>query len=202
VSSEPLTPGPGSPPSLVGLQDTARSLGRWCWAERRCFEVLGGWVRDTPEPELKALFARHSRHHAWRADRWAEILPRAYVPTASELVTGGSDTIVFDLLGTEGPSANRLVAHYDVVYPALLAAYETSTAVMQPVTHGPALRATRIILGDAAHDLAEASSVVGRYAGGSVDSPVLRHLRHALAKIQVSGAEVEEPVSAFRRWGS
>ena len=24
------------------------------------------------------MFAAHSRHHAWRADRWAEILPRAY----------------------------------------------------------------------------------------------------------------------------
>ena len=190
------------PLPVVGLEQAARTLGGWCWAERRCFELLGGWVRDTDEHALKALFARHSRHHAWRAERWAEILPRAYVPDADALITGGADDEVFDLAGTEGPSANRVVAHYDVLYPALLAAYQASPVVMHPVADGPALRAIRIILGDAAHDFGEIEALRQQLALGTVHSPLLAHLRVAVEKRQVSVVEEGKPASVFRRWGS
>lgn len=190
------------PTSVVGLEQAARTLGGWCWAERRCFEILGGWVRDTDEHALKALFARHSRHHAWRAERWAEILPRAYVPDADALIAGDADTEVFDLAGTEDPSANRVAAHYDVLYPALLAAYQASPVVMHPVTDGPALRAIRIILGDAAHDFGEIEALRTQLALGTVHPPLLAHLRVAVEKRQVSVVEEGKPASVFRRWGS
>ena len=190
------------PLPVVGLEQAARTLGGWCWAERRCFEILGGWVRDTDEHALKALFARHSRHHAWRAERWAEILPRAYVPDADALIVGGADAEVFDLAGTEDPSASRVVAHYDVLYPALLAAYQASPVVMHPVTDGPALRAIRIILGDAAHDFDEINALRAQLALGTVHPPLLAHLRVAVEKHQVSVVEEGKPASVFRRWGS
>lgn len=190
------------PVPVVGLEQAARTLGGWCWAERRCFEILGGWVRDTDEHALKAMFARHSRHHAWRAERWAEILPRAYVPDADALIAGGADAEVFDVAGTEGPSACRVVVHYDVLYPALLAAYQASPVLMHPVTDGPALRAIRIILGDAAHDLFEVKALRTQLALGTVHSPLLAHLRVAVEKHQVSVGEGGKPASVFRCWGS
>jgi hypothetical protein len=187
---------------VVGLERAARTIGAWCWAERRCFELLGGWVHDTPEPALKALFARHSRHHAWRAERWAEILPRAYVPPVDELIAAGPGAEAFDLAGTVGPSARRLVAHYDVVYPAVVSAYESSPAGMHPVTDGPALRAIRIIVGDARHDLEEAASVRQRLIGGTSEPTELVHLREAVASSQVSEVVEGMPIPLFRRWGS
>ncbi len=187
---------------VVGLERAARTVGGWCWAERRCFEILGGWVRDADEPALKAMFARHSRHHAWRADRWAEILPRAYVPSADSLVVGGLDGGIFDLMGTHGPSANGVAAHYDVLYPALLAAYQDSIVVMHPVTDGPALRAIRIILGDAFYDFGEVEVLRSELALGVVDVSLLAHLRVALKKNQVRVVEQGNSASVFRRWGS
>lgn len=188
--------------TVVGLEAAARRLGSWCWAERRLFEILGGWVRDTPEAPLKALFATHSRHHGWRAERWAEVLPGAYVPGPEELIVGGAAGELFEALAAIEPSALRATAHYHVVYPALLAAYEASPVVMNPVTDGPALRAIRIIVGDAQHDLLEADAVCQRLPGGISDLVHLTQLRDAVAKMQVSGAEVGNPAPMFQRWGS
>lgn len=56
-----------SVPGLT-IDDSARFLGHVSWIERRLFEVLGGFVADTPEPAVKLALARHSRHHAWYAE--------------------------------------------------------------------------------------------------------------------------------------
>jgi hypothetical protein len=189
-------------PMVVPLQDAARKIGAWCWAERRCFELLGGWVHDTPEPSVKALFARHSRHHAWRSERWAEILPGAYVPPPAELTAPTAEASWFDRMGTDSPSASRLVGHYHVLYPALLAAYDASPVVMHPVTDGPALRAIRIILGDARHDLAEAETVIQQFRSRDSGLPDLVDLRGHVENSLVSQAGARNPASAFRRWGS
>jgi hypothetical protein len=196
-------PALGAPASdAVGLERAARKLGAWCWAERRCFEILGGWVRDTPEPELKAMLSTHSRHHAWRADRWLEVLPRAYVPPAAELLRPPADDEVFEALAALGPSAQRVAGQYHVVYRNLLMAYEASPTSMNPVTDGPALRAIRIIVGDAVHDLGEAERVASRLPGGISDPDHLTQLHDAVAKVQVRAAESGEATWALQRWGS
>lgn len=189
-------------PGLVGLHDAAAKIGAWCWAERRCFEILGGWVADTTEPDVQVLFATHSRHHAWRAERWEEILPRAYVAAADQLIAAPADAVAFDLLEALEPTGKRVAGHYDVLLRALLAAYEASPAVMNPVTDGPALRAIRIIVGDIVHDLTEAESVSRHMPGGISGLDHLTQLRDAVAKIQVSEAKSGFTAFAFRRWGS
>ena len=59
------------------LDDTARRIARARWLEERCFEVLGGWVASTPEPEVKLVLARQSHHHAWHAELFERVLPVA-----------------------------------------------------------------------------------------------------------------------------
>ena len=39
------------------------------------FERLGGWVIDTPDPDLQRLFAEASHLHAWHAELWAQRAP-------------------------------------------------------------------------------------------------------------------------------
>lgn len=196
----------GLPPQahgpVVELATAARRIGAWCWAERRCFEILGGWVRDTDEPHVAALFAVHSRHHAWRAERWAEILPRAYVPDVEELTAVPEDAALFDLLDREAATGNRLIGHYHVLYRAIVSAYEVSPDRMNPVTDGPALRAIRIIVRDAMHDLDEAESVTRTLGGGISGPDHLTQLREAVAKAQVSTTGRGRPTSAIGRWGS
>lgn len=189
-------------PPLVPLAVAARRLGAWCWAERRCFEVLGGWVADTEDPRLAALFAAHSRHHAWRAAVWEDVLPRAYVPPIEELTAPTADAHLFDALAALQPAGKRLEGHYHVLYRALVSAYEVSPVLMNPVTDGPALRAIRIIVGDASCDLAEASSAPLHPDGGISGPDRLTHLRDAVAKVQVSMAEGGRGTLAIGRWGS
>lgn len=187
---------------VVTLDAAARKLGAWCWAERRCFEILGGWVRDTEEPALKAMFAAHSRHHAWRAERWYEILPRAYVAPVAQLVGDPGDGAVFDALaGVEG-SGQRLAAHYHLVYRELVSAYEASPDLMSPATDAPALRAIRIIVGDALHDLAEAEVVSTRSLGGISGPDHLTHLHDLVAKVQVRTEKSRAITTSLLCWGS
>ncbi|MEZ5231256.1 MAG: hypothetical protein R2749_00855 [Acidimicrobiales bacterium] len=187
---------------MVPLEQAARKLGAWCWAERRCFEVLGGWVRDEPDPVRKAMLAEHSRHHAWRADRWAEVLPRTYVGSMDELVAPPADADVFEALaGIEG-SAQRLTAHYHVLYPELVSAYRASPDLMSPVSDAPALRAIRIIVGDATHDLAGAELVSPRPPGGISGLDRVAQLHDAVAKVQVRATKSRGITTALLCWGS
>lgn len=187
---------------MVPLQDAARKLGAWCWAERRCFEVLGGWVRDEDDPAVKAMLATHSRHHAWRADRWFEVLPLAYVAAVGELVAPPADAVVFELLAAIEGSGQRLAAHYHLVYRKLVSAYEASPDLMSSVSDGPALRAIRIIVGDALHDLAEADVVSPRSHGGISGLDRVTQLHDAVAKVQVRAEKAPGTTTALLCWGS
>jgi hypothetical protein len=69
---------PGSPGALgpgPSLESTATRLGGFRWVDLRLFEVVGGWVPDVPEPAVKRWLAGAARHHAWRADQWADRFP-------------------------------------------------------------------------------------------------------------------------------
>ena len=54
-------------------------LGEVCAAMRahnlELFEQLGGWVADTPDPNLQRLYAEACHRHAWHAQLWAERMP-------------------------------------------------------------------------------------------------------------------------------
>ncbi len=197
-----MTGAGGGGVGLVGLHAAAAKVGAWCWAERRCFELLGAWVREAEDPMVKAMVSVHSRHHAWRAQRWEEILPRAYAKPAGDLIVASADAEAFEFLDQLQPIGNRLAGHYHVLYPALLEAYEASPVLMSPLSDGPALRATRIILGDGRQDLEEAKSVSGQWPGGISDPDHLTHLRHLVAKTQVSGGNSGDVTTVFQHWGS
>ncbi|MFN0029194.1 MAG: hypothetical protein ACKV2O_18715 [Acidimicrobiales bacterium] len=201
MDSSELTPGVQT---FVGLHQAARIVGGWCWAEQRCFEVLGGWVRDTSDPAAKRLLAIHSRHHAWRAQRWAELLPRAYSASPEELSSspGPVDQTVFEELDRLATVGRRMQGHYHEVYPALLRAYQTSPVVMSPLSDAPALRAIRIILSDGQHDLAEGRALISKLDRGISDPDHLTQLQQALAKTQVKAHESGHLATVFNRWGA
>ncbi len=82
-------------PGLFTVEETARRVGNYKWAEMRLFEVLGGWVATVPELDVKLVLGRHTYHHAWHAELWHKRLPelremntdRLTVPPNDEFVT-------------------------------------------------------------------------------------------------------------------
>src|SRR3982751_5618517 len=81
-------------PGLFTVEETARRVGNYKWAEMRLFEVLGGWAATVPELDVKLRLGTHTYHHAWHAELWHKRLPelrelnheRLNLPPNDELV--------------------------------------------------------------------------------------------------------------------
>jgi hypothetical protein len=139
----------------VTVHETARRIARACWLEQRCFEVLGGWVASTPEPDVKLAFARQSHHHAWHA----EVLARVR-PSANGLGTADTDDVpgegwqaFLDVLASLGTTADRLAGVYGLLVPAKLDAYERWLADTDPVQDAPLRRWLGFVVTDERADL-------------------------------------------------
>ena len=87
-------------PGLFTVEETARRVGNYKWAEMRLFEVLGGWVATVPELDVKMVLGRHTYHHAWHSELWHKRLPelREMNPdrlTLDALLVGGAMACTF-----------------------------------------------------------------------------------------------------------
>jgi hypothetical protein len=139
---------------MGSLAELAAWLGQAHHLEQRCFEILGGWVPDTPEHEAKALFAEQCYHHAWHAEVWAERFPAGY---GHELEAAGAApspalTAALDALATAPGTAERLVGFYRVLQPRKIVAYDRLRRASSPVGDRPVLRWLELVLRDEVED--------------------------------------------------
>jgi hypothetical protein len=131
-----------SVPGLT-IDDSARFLGHVSWVERRLFEVLGGWVLETPEPAVKLAFARHSRHHAWYAELIEPLRPDTRdhdLEARAPLDVGWRSRVNKMLAATTTPQ--RLVRLLDTLV-GTIALYEQYLGATRAVRDAP----TRRVLG-------------------------------------------------------
>lgn len=144
------------------LEETARWVGAARWLELRCFELLGGWVTTTAEPDVKLVFARQSHHHAWHAELFERVLPSANGFSADGLVTAPDDawTALLDDLVALSATNDRLVGAYEVLMPAKLAEYEGWLDVVDPVQDAPLRRWLGFVIVDEHADLAEGRALL------------------------------------------
>jgi hypothetical protein len=150
----------------MALTEHARRTARADWLERRCFEILGGWVVDTLAPAAKLLFARHSHHHAWHAEVFERLAPVANgFPGSEKDAPGGPDSGAWaDLLGElrgESAAAARAAGFFGVVVPAKIAGYERWLEAANPASDAPLIRWLGFVLRDEREGLAEAQAVLG-----------------------------------------
>lgn len=148
------------------IDDTARAIARARWLELRCFEILGGWVPSTPEPEVKLLLARQSHHHAWHAELFERVRP-----VASGLDVSHHDAphprwkgVVAELEALT-TTADRLAGAFWVLIPAKIAEYEEWLAESDPVQDAPLRRWLGFVLADERADLAEGRALLDRIPG-------------------------------------
>jgi len=144
--AEPLRLGLGRG---LGLQATARRAGAAIWLDERLFEILGGWVATTAEPEVKLLVAAQSAHHGWHAGLWAERLPSLHdVDPASWVAPAPGVEAAVDRIATADGTIERLVGVHRVVLPRLAAAHAEHLDACSPVADGPTIRTLRLVLQD------------------------------------------------------
>jgi hypothetical protein len=139
------------PPALT-LEASGRRFGRYVWAERRLFELLGGWSGDTADPAARPVLAGHAAHHGWRAEVLATRLPRARGLDVEGWIAPPGDRLVecFDALAGPGPTETtaRLVGVYRVVAPRLGQAYLDHLDRLVEISDRPTIRWLRLVLRD------------------------------------------------------
>ena len=171
--------------SPLTLEDAAALAGNHCWAERRLFEVLGGWSAVTHSAGVTLALDRHAQHAAWRAEQWWDRLPVLAGVDRDALVApgrawGGLETTALDEIaaiqpappsGEPGPDPDDdptlgradvpvLAVAYRVLLPRLVVAYARHLRLTTPVADGPAVRTLGHVRPDAAADWAEGEALL------------------------------------------
>lgn len=139
------------------LDESSRRAGCHRWVEGRLYEILGGWVATAPEPEIRLLLDRHSRHCAWRAAQWWDRLPVLADVDREALCLPPSDRVaeaLEHLAGLDGTVA-RLAGAYRVALPRLWSAYDRHGRDAGPVADGSTLRTLGFVAPDVAADWRE-----------------------------------------------
>lgn len=139
------------------IEASARRLGEIVWFERRLFELVGGWAASVPEPAVKLVLARQSRHHGTHAVAVEALLPKTRDHDPAALVqpfAPGAPARLDAIAAREGTRA-RLAALVDDLLPRELALCEGFLAGASPVRDGPAARGLVVVLAEARADLAE-----------------------------------------------
>ncbi len=140
-----------------GIDELAEVVGGYCWAEKRVFEVAGGWATGAGdpglEPALRVWCAGVSRRHGLLAACWAERLPvRAGVDRATlVLPPDGSLAEAFDVAAAAPDAGHGVAALVETVLPRLLAVYEAHRQAPNPVSEASVLE----VLSGAHRDLAD-----------------------------------------------
>jgi hypothetical protein len=140
-------------PGIFSVEDTARRVGNYKWAEMRLFEVLGGWVATVPELDVKLVLGRHAWFHAEHAKRWDERLPelremnreRLTVPPNAEF-----EAFMDSVREPEGAelTIEKLVGVYRVLIPRFIGVYTYHLNGTSRITDAPTIRSLTFILQD------------------------------------------------------
>lgn len=188
--------------SKVPLVVAARAIGSWCWVEQKLFEILGSWSVATSDDAVALMLAEHSRHHAWRAERWAEVLPGAYVADPQILLAPPADAAFVNGLESFETTPDRLAGVYRVLLPTLGDTYAASASRMNSVTDRHLMRTLRVVEGDLRHDLQEAQPLLAAHPGVTSDLDPSSQLGRYTRNLQVRPAVAWDLGAALQCWGS
>ena len=125
------------------VDDSARRIRHYRYAEERMLRALGGWIALTPELPAKLLFGRHVWDCAQHADLWGKRLPELRAPAQQSEPANQRMVKFMDLLeSAEGPrqTVERVAGVYRVLKPHLVTVYAHHLANANPVYEPPTRR--------------------------------------------------------------
>ena len=140
-------------PGIFSVEDSARRVGHYKWAEIKLFEVLGGWVATVPELDVKLVLGRHTWFHAEHAKRWDERLPELREMNRERLNAPPNDEFVTFMDSVREPEAadqtiEKLVGVYRVLIPRFIGVYTYHLNGTSSITDAPTQRSLNFILQD------------------------------------------------------
>jgi hypothetical protein len=140
-------------PGIFSVEDSARRVGNYKWAEMRLFEVLGGWVATVPELDVKMVLGRHAWFHAEHAKRWDERLPELREMNRERLNQPPNAEFERFMDAVREPEAadltiEKLVGAYRVLIPRFVGVYTYHLNGTSRITDAPTIRALTFILQD------------------------------------------------------
>jgi hypothetical protein len=147
------------------VDDSARRIRNYRYAEERLTRVLGGWIALTPELPAKLLFGRHVWDCAQHADLWGRRLPELRAPAQQSEPANDAMAAFMRLLETpEGPrqTLERIAGVYGVLKPHLVTVYARHLASANPVSEPPTRRILARCLEEERRHAGAGATVLGR----------------------------------------
>jgi hypothetical protein len=140
-------------PGLFDVEESARRVGAYKWAEMRLFEALGGWVATVPELDVKMRLGTHCYKHAWHAELWHKRLPELREMNPDRLTKPANEGMVRFVEALTEPEApeltlEKLVGVYRVLIPRFIAAYTYHLNGTSRITDAPTIRSLSFALQD------------------------------------------------------
>ena len=144
-------------PGLFDVEESARRVGNYKWAEMKLFEALGGWVATVPELDVKMRLGTHCYKHAWHAELWHKRLPELREMNPERLTQPANDGMVAFVAAMTEPedpdlTIEKLVGAYRVLIPHKIAAYTYHLNNTSQITDAPTIRSLRFALADELDD--------------------------------------------------
>ena len=140
-------------PGLFDVEESARRIGHYKWAEMKLFEALGGWIATVPELDVKMRLGTHCYHHAWHAELWHKRLPELREMNPDRLTVAPNDAMERFVAALREPEApeqtiEKLVGAYRVFIPHFIAAYTFHRNNTSEITDAPTIRSIGFMLQD------------------------------------------------------
>lgn len=157
---------PQDPSAALDAHASAALTARWVVVERVLFECTGALAGAASDDELVTVLGSESRHHAWRAEQLAALLPLlgdrgpdAWLASATAELTG-----LLGALRAQTDPARLLALVHGTVLPALDAGWRVRLDGCLPATDAELVRVLRLVRLDAELDATQASPVLARLA--------------------------------------
>ena len=140
-------------PGIFSVEESARRIGNYKWAEMRLFEALGGWVATVPELDVKIVLGRHTYHHAWHAELWHKRLPELREMNPDRLTLPANAAFERFMDAVREPEApehtiEKLVGVYRVLIPRFIGVYTYHLNGTSTIADAPTIRSLKFILQD------------------------------------------------------
>jgi hypothetical protein len=140
-------------PGIFSVEETARRVGNYKWAEIALFEALGGWVATVPELDVKLVLGRHTYHHAWHAELWHKRLPELREMNPDRLTQSANPEFEKFIDAVREPEAaeltiEKLVGVYRVLIPRFIGVYTYHLNGTSTITDAPTIRSLKFMLQD------------------------------------------------------
>jgi hypothetical protein len=152
-------------PGLFDVEETARRVGNYKWAEMKLFEALGGWVATVPELDVKMRLGTQCYKHAWHAELWHKRLPELREMNPERLTVPANAAFAAFVAAVTEPEAaqltiEKLVGVYRVFLPHLISAYTYHLNATSEITDAPTIRSLKFILQDDLEDWREGEMLI------------------------------------------